>query len=177
MVEDLTMKMNERIIFARESCGMNQEEFARRLGLTKSAISGYETGRRVPPEHVLKSIAREFQYDEEWLRHGIGDPVARQPEDALEMVFSDFGCSKFEQAFLRSFFFMPEKDRRAFSAYLEQLFQGVASEMNEAGEKEEPWTAERYHEMLDEHLSIEKEPEAGSGASSSGESGTMTGAG
>ena len=33
---------------AREEAGVSQQEFARRLGLTQSEISLYETGRRVP---------------------------------------------------------------------------------------------------------------------------------
>ncbi len=121
------MSMGERILFVRENCGdLSQEEFASKLGLTKSAISGYETERRVPPDNVIKHIACVFNIDEDWLRDGVGEPFFPTPDDAIEMLFEQFGCSDFEKAFLSAYFDMPDKDRCKFSKYLEQLFHDVA---------------------------------------------------
>ena len=41
----------------RTKSGMNQEELAKRLGLSKSAISMYEKGAREPSLEVLEAIA------------------------------------------------------------------------------------------------------------------------
>ena len=82
------MNMGERILFVRENCGdLSQEEFAKRLGMTKSAISGYETGRRIPTDSVLKHIAREFRVDEGWLVEGNGEPFEPDDGDVLEEIF------------------------------------------------------------------------------------------
>ena len=106
------MNMGERILFIRENCGnLSQEEFANELGLTKSAISGYETGRRTPPDNVLKHIACVFHLDEDWLKDGVGEPFLPTPEDALEELFEQFECSNFERSFLTAYFYMNDKDR------------------------------------------------------------------
>lgn len=42
---------------------MNQEELAKRLGLSKSAISMYEKGAREPSLEVLEAIADTFNVD------------------------------------------------------------------------------------------------------------------
>lgn len=117
------MSMGERILFIRENCGdLSQEELAGKLGLTKSAISGYETGRRVPPDHVIKHIAHVFNLDEDWLRDGVGEPFFPTPDDALDELFYQFKCSDFERSFLSSYFDMPDNDRHEFSEYLKQFF-------------------------------------------------------
>lgn len=123
------MNMGERILFIRENCGnLSQEEFANELGLTKSAISGYETGRRTPPDNVLKHIACVFHLDEDWLKDGVGEPFLPTPEDALEELFEQFECSNFERSFLTAYFYMNDKDRCGFSNYLEQIFTKMVEE-------------------------------------------------
>ena len=57
-IGEISGDVGKRILQVRETEKLNQEEFANRLGLTKSAISGYETGRRVPTKAILKSIAQ-----------------------------------------------------------------------------------------------------------------------
>lgn len=47
----------------RTKSGMNQEELAKRLGLSKSAISMYEKGAREPSLEVLEAIADTFNVD------------------------------------------------------------------------------------------------------------------
>ena len=124
------MSMGDRILFIRENCGdLSQDEFAKRLGMTKSAISGYETGRRIPTDSVLKHIAHEFRVDEEWLKNGSGEPFEPTDDDILDEMFDKFNCSEFERTFLRAYLFLPEKDRLEFSKYLERLFLGVADEL------------------------------------------------
>lgn len=123
------MTMEERILFVRENCGdLSQEEFANKLGLTKSAISGYETGRRVPPDNVIKHIACVFDIDEDWLRDGVGEPFFPTPDDALEELFDQFECSDFERSFLLAYSSLKDKDRRIFSNYLDQIFHAMIEE-------------------------------------------------
>lgn len=46
---------------------MTQEQLAQRLGLTKSVISAYETGLRMPSYEVLISISRIFKVSTDYL--------------------------------------------------------------------------------------------------------------
>jgi transcriptional regulator with XRE-family HTH domain len=65
--------MNERIAQVRKSNKINQDEFAKRLGLTKNFISLIETGGRIPSERTILDICREFNVNEYWLRTGEGE--------------------------------------------------------------------------------------------------------
>ena len=49
----------ERLKYARDKIGVSQEEFARRLGISRASLTLYENGRRVPDISVLKKIHNE----------------------------------------------------------------------------------------------------------------------
>lgn len=72
--------MQERIKRIRKSQGLTQQEFADRLGVSRSNIATYETGKCNIGEAVIKLICREFHINETWLRTGEGEmsqPVTR----------------------------------------------------------------------------------------------------
>lgn len=51
---------------------VTQEQFAKILGTTRSAIATYETGSVIPKDQFLKLISKEFQINETWLKDGSG---------------------------------------------------------------------------------------------------------
>lgn len=65
--------MNERTKELRKNLGLTLEEFGKRLGVTKSAISNIENGNRNLTDLMIVSICREFDVSEEWLRFGTGE--------------------------------------------------------------------------------------------------------
>lgn len=52
--------LGETIKTLRKARNMTQEEFAGRVNVTKSTVSAYETGTRMPSYDVLVKIARLF---------------------------------------------------------------------------------------------------------------------
>lgn len=68
------MTIGERIKHVRTLNKLSQEAFAKKIGIKGSAISLYESNERTVTETSIKSICREFQIDEEWLRTGKGKP-------------------------------------------------------------------------------------------------------
>ncbi len=67
------MTVGERVKALREKLGITQEEFSQRLGTTRNTITNYEANRRAPMDATIKSICREFDVNEEWLRTGEGE--------------------------------------------------------------------------------------------------------
>lgn len=65
--------MNERIKELRTMLGLSTEKFGARVGVTRSAISRIENGVVNVTEQMQKSICREFNVSEEWLRTGTGE--------------------------------------------------------------------------------------------------------
>ena len=65
--------MNTRIKAIRDSEGLTQDAFGKRIGSARNTIANYETGNRVPSNAVITSICREFNVNETWLRTGEGE--------------------------------------------------------------------------------------------------------
>ena len=118
--------INERILKIRKECGLSQETFAERIGVTKSAISGYEIGRREPTLQIIKSICREFGVEEHWLQTGEGEMMRAEPEDSLEEMLCLYECSEFERSFFKAYFTeLSHAERKLFSEYLNRVL-GIA---------------------------------------------------
>ena len=64
--------MNKRIMLLRKELNLTLEKFGQRIGVTRAAISNIETGNRKVTEQMFKSICREFNVREDWLRNGNG---------------------------------------------------------------------------------------------------------
>ncbi len=77
--------MNERIKQLRKHLGLNQSDFASRLGVSQSAVAAWELGTRNPMDAVIQSICREFNVSERWLREGDGEMFLPQ-DDADELM-------------------------------------------------------------------------------------------
>lgn len=75
--------MNERIKELRKVLGLSQDEFGRRLGLTRGAITNIELNKTEPKPLLIDLICREFNVNETWLRTGEGEmfvPITRDEE-------------------------------------------------------------------------------------------------
>lgn len=123
--------MNNRIKEVRMRRGFNQEEFANRLGVTKSAVSGYETGRRIPTEAIIRSICREFQVNEEWLRFGKGEMDSLVTFEAIREIDKAFNLNNFEAAFLERYFYLSKDERQEFCDYLINLFGDILQDFDQ----------------------------------------------
>lgn len=79
------MKINDRIKAIRKDSKINlsQEEFGKRIGITKASVSRIESGENNPSEQTLILICREFNVNEEWLRTGEGEMFVKLNRGAL----------------------------------------------------------------------------------------------
>ena len=73
--------MNTRIKQLRKTLNLTMEEFGKRLGVTRTAISNIESGNRNVTEQMFKSICREFKVTEDWLRTGEGEMFVSLPDE------------------------------------------------------------------------------------------------
>jgi transcriptional regulator with XRE-family HTH domain len=84
------MNIFDRIRCIRKKLDLNQEEFARQLGLTQTALSMIELGKTSLTEKNIKLICAMFTVDENWLRTGKGEMFG--PSSAYEKeLLSVFG--------------------------------------------------------------------------------------
>jgi len=66
------LQVSDRIKKLRKDLNLSQGFFADVLNVTRSHISKIETGTVTPSNQLVKSICREFQVRERWLREGQG---------------------------------------------------------------------------------------------------------
>jgi transcriptional regulator with XRE-family HTH domain len=67
------MNILDRIRLVRKTLGLKQGEFARRIGLTQTAMSMIELGKTALTDKNIKLICATFTIDEDWLRTGKGE--------------------------------------------------------------------------------------------------------
>lgn len=75
------MTQGERIKEVRKSLKLTLEKFGEKIGVKKNAISAVENNRNSLSEQMAKSICREYNVNETWLRTGEGEmflPVNRK---------------------------------------------------------------------------------------------------
>lgn len=79
-------KLNARIKELRKTLKLTQEEFGSRVGVKGNTIGNYELSLRNPSDAIIHSMCREFNVNEDWLRHGKGEMFLPPEDEVTEMV-------------------------------------------------------------------------------------------
>ena len=89
------MTINERIRELRKMhLHLSAEEFGSRIGVTRSAVTNIEVGLRGVTDQMFRSIVREFDVNEDWLRNGEGEvfvprDMDKELTDLMDRVLSE----------------------------------------------------------------------------------------
>ena len=86
------MTENERVRIIRKDKNLTMEEFGKRLGVSKVAISNIENGNRNVTNQMRQSIIKEFDVNESWFRTGDesnGRYIQKTEEDELSDLFAE----------------------------------------------------------------------------------------
>lgn len=80
--------MNEKIKEIRAALRMNQTDFAKRLGLTQTALSMIESGKSTLTNKNIKFICTTFHVNESWFRTGAGSMFNDSPytQELIELL-------------------------------------------------------------------------------------------
>lgn len=118
--------MNERIKELRKSLGLTLEEFGSRIGMGKSAVSKIEKGLNGTTDQTIRSICREFDVNESWLRNGDGEMFNQSHASILSRISSDYKLTEREQAVVAAFLELDAADRAAIMRYIDKLVERLA---------------------------------------------------
>lgn len=114
--------MNERIRRLRKYLKLNQNEFAKKIGLAPNTITNYETGRRNPSDAIIFSICREFNINEEWLRTGTGDMFNNSSTFSLDEYAEQRDMSDLEKDIIRCYLELPKDTRKEVLEHFTNYF-------------------------------------------------------
>lgn len=123
--------MNKRIAQVRKDSGLNQQEFADKIGLTKNYVSLLETGGRTPSDRTVSDICRIFDIQEDWLRHGLEPMRAERSkeEEIAEMVGSALrGSNEFKKAVVQMICSRSDEELKALEAALRAVYDNIKKE-------------------------------------------------
>lgn len=111
--------MNTRLKEVRLNKCLSQDEFAKKIGISRSHVASLESGRKNLTERLINDIVREYNVNKGWLISGLGemfiDPLDKiqLDEDIKELaklyLSLDDNMKKTVKKFIQSS--LDEKDR------------------------------------------------------------------
>ena len=114
--------MNTRFKELRKEIKLTQEEFAKKMQLSRSYINLIEMGKKIPAERTIKDICREFKVNYDWLVNGTGDMFQDDDSDAQAIVDSVMaGDNDFAKKTLVKFARLSEDRWRQIQEILSEL--------------------------------------------------------
>ena len=107
------MSIHERIRYLRKDVlGMNQTEFAERLGVKQGSFSSIESGSSTVTDRTIKTICMVFNVREEWLRTGEGEMYSSTELFSLDRFVAERGATELELAIVKAYFELDPAIRR-----------------------------------------------------------------
>lgn len=114
--------MNERIRQLRKELGLTLEKFGEQVGVGKTAISKIERGENGVTEQMFKTICREFNVNEEWLRTGEGEMFSSTESEYGAIVDRIMaGENEFAKSVVKTFTTFDEKDWEALHRMIKKF--------------------------------------------------------
>ena len=103
------MTINQRIKQIRQTVGLPQTKFAKRIAISTGYIAELELGNRQVGDRIIRLISMEFGVDEHWLRTGEGSMYDDEAEmkvikasslfKLLNPRFQDFALNQLNELF------------------------------------------------------------------------------
>lgn len=113
--------MKDHIKKIRKELDLTQQKFADKIGVKRNTIAMYEMGKTIPSDQTVKSICREFNVNEEWLRNGIGEMFKAAPSDALDQLAYKYHLSEADYTIVEKFVTMRPEARKLLFHYMQEI--------------------------------------------------------
>lgn len=117
--------MNNRIRTLRKELNLTLDKFGEQIGLKKSSLSQIENGKCAITEQTIKSVCREFNVNENWLRTGEGDIHIQMSEEDELMKWAGKVLSKqssdFQYRFVKMLMGLTEEQWQVFEDKVREL--------------------------------------------------------
>lgn len=151
------MSIGKRIKELRkEYLHMNQTDFGAPLGLTYSAIGGYEKESRNVSDASILAICREYGVSEPWLRDGDGEMFVSGvvAPSIISDLTQEYDLDDFDQALVSEYLKLDKQTRAAIKSYIRKVIDAenasIEKEVNayreelkaEKGKPHQPQTLE-----------------------------------
>lgn len=172
--------IGKRIKMLRAFLGLNQTDFAEKIGSAQNTITGYESGRRNPSGQVIALICRTFGVNKEWLENGTGEMMQPKPADELDALAKRYDMNNLEYVVLEKYLNSPAGFRQQFCRLAMDVMAATADIDPTAlsdGTPTDDDSSEDLHRLLDQELDAQKKVAGESTSSNSSDGSETRGAG
>ena len=154
--------MKSRIHAVRAQADLTMAEFAKRIGMTTSSISLFESGKATPSDRTVLSICREFGVNERWLRTGEGEMFEQTRETVLDKLCAEYDLGAEHRAIVEGFLDLTPQDRDVVLKYFHNVFSRSTSQQPSPqpvsdAEVQQTIESPSYQELCEKKKQAEKE--------------------
>lgn len=82
--------LGERVRTLRKTLGLTMEEFGKKIGMSKSSVSGIENEKNGASEQTIRLICSTWGVDYFWLTKGDGDMFV----DSMDVIIDELAAEK-----------------------------------------------------------------------------------
>ena len=128
------MSIGERGRLLRKELGLNQAQFAEKIGLKQAAIGLYENNQRGVADRIILLICEKYSVREEWLRDGIEPMFVESDSTIVSQLSSEYGLDAFEMVILKGFLKLKPEQREFLKDRIKDMLSDILDD--EAAYKE-----------------------------------------
>lgn len=108
------MEVHEKIRKLRKQLNLNQNQFAEKLGISRSNLCNLELGRVAVTDRIKKQICSEFNVNPHWLSEECSDEeMFAKNLNAIDQLVHDFHLTEKDRALLLMYTSMTDSERKA----------------------------------------------------------------
>ena len=115
------ISIKENLFTVRKIFKLSQEDFGKRIGLSKASVSAIEKGNRDVTDRTIRLICIEFNIDENWLRTGEGDMFVALPTEELDMLAERYNLSSSAKKIVQLFVELEENEMDAVMRFIDKI--------------------------------------------------------
>ena len=112
-----------KLLRSEDFYSLNQEQFAKRIGISRSNLANIETRKVKLTDRVAKEICKEFKINYLWLIDGEGEPLTETPNDIFDEIRREYNLKDGDIELLKEYCEMPSGERNSLREYIKSLIR------------------------------------------------------
>ena len=112
-----------KLLRSEDFYSLNQEQFAKRIGISRSNLANIETRKVKLTDRVAKEICKEFKINYLWLIDGEGEPLTETPNDIFDEIRREYNLNDGDIELLKEYCEMSSDERNSLREYIKSLIR------------------------------------------------------
>lgn len=114
------MEIGDRLKIIRKEANLNQAEFGEKIGVSESAVSNYESGRRPLSDPIIKLVCKTFGYYHDWLVNGTEPKKisVKAKKETLQALKEEFSLDDVDVKIMEIYLTLSPDERSAIRKFI-----------------------------------------------------------